>query len=421
MGLTPPSWIWLMHRPKTEEPAGDGAILTALGANIDFKAPEFRILIFAPVGRTAELARETLTRGGLVSTVCTGMDEFCGALTGGAGAALLLEEGLSSTANMRLLEGALERQPVWSDCPIHVYVANSEAPSPLVAALARSSVGRSVLLLERPIAPASLISVMRAALRNRARQYALRDLLTQYEESRAEADAANRAKGDFLSVMSHELRTPLNAIGGYTELIEMGIRGPVTAEQLTDLQRIRSSQKHLLGLVNEVLNYTKLETGTVEYNMEDVTVGEAIKEAEALVIPQATEKGLELVVGDTPTHLAARADADKLRQILVNLLMNAVKFTFAGGRIEVEAERVGECICFSVHDTGIGIPEDKIAAVFEPFVQVQSDLTRTQEGTGLGLAISRKLARAMGGNLTVESTVGVGSVFTLKLPAEGAI
>jgi signal transduction histidine kinase len=406
-----------MPHPPTEESERLGATLQGLGARADFGAPEFRILVFAPVGRTAELARQVLGRAGFACTVCAAMDEFCTAFREGAGAALLVEEALSSAATVRLLVDTLTEQPVWSDCPVQVFVANSEKPSPPLATLARLCAGRSVLLLDRPVPPGSLISVMRAALQNRARQYALRDLLAQYEEARAEADSANRAKGEFLSVMSHELRTPLNAIGGYTELIEMGIRGPVTPEQRTDLERIRMSQKHLLGLVNEVLNYTKLETGTVEYDIADVPVRDAFASAEALVMPQARAKGLELVIGETEPCLAVRADADKLRQILVNLLTNAVKFTEPHGRIYVDCERDGECICFSVRDTGIGIPEDRLAAVFEPFVQVRSDLTRTQEGTGLGLAISRQLARGMGGNLVVESAPGLGSTFTLKLPA----
>jgi signal transduction histidine kinase len=384
---------------------------------MDFGAPEFCILVFAPVGRTAELARDTLRKAGLAATVCAAMDEFCAGLRQGAGAALLVEEALSSVEAVRLLADTLAGQPAWSDCSVQVFVANSETPSPHLAALAGMTAGRSVVLLDRPVPPASLISVMRAALHNRARQYALRDLLGHYEEARADADAANRAKGEFLSVMSHELRTPLNAIGGYTELIEMGIRGPVTPEQRADLERIRLSQKHLLGLVNEVLSYTKLETGTVEYDIQDVPVREALVAAETLVVPQARAKGLELITTETERFLAVRADPDKLRQILVNLLSNAVKFTPAGGRIHLGCERAGECIRFSVRDTGVGIPADRVAAVFEPFVQVRSDLTRTEEGTGLGLAISRQLARGMGGDLGVETTPGAGSVFTLELPA----
>jgi PAS domain S-box-containing protein len=157
----------------------------------------------------------------------------------------------------------------------------------------------------------------------------------EVEEAYRIADAANRAKSEFLAVMSHELRTPLNAIGGYAELMEMGIRGAVTPEQREDLRRIQASQRHLLGLINEVLNYAKLETGTVHYDITDVQIDQAVSAAEHLVSPQARAKKITLVVNDCAEDLIARGDGEKVRQILVNLLSNAVKFTDAGGRIEM--------------------------------------------------------------------------------------
>ncbi|HEY7766984.1 ATP-binding protein [Longimicrobium sp.] len=237
--------------------------------------------------------------------------------------------------------------------------------------------------------------------------------------ARAEAERANRAKSEFLAVMSHELRTPLNAIGGYAELIGMGIRGPVTEQQHEDLRRIQASQRHLLGLINEVLNYARLETGTVRYDVADVDLGEVLAAAQALVGPQAQAKELSLAVARCPAGLAARADAEKVRQVLVNLLSNAVKFTAPGGRVELSCAASGSDVHVLVRDTGIGIAGDQMERVFEPFVQVRADLARTAEGTGLGLAISRDLARGMGGDLTAESTPGVGSTFTLTLPAAG--
>jgi PAS domain S-box-containing protein len=243
------------------------------------------------------------------------------------------------------------------------------------------------------------------------------------EAARAEAESAwhraneaNRAKSEFLAVMSHELRTPLNAIGGYVELIEMGIRGPVTPQQREDLGRIQKSQRHLLGLINEVLNYAKLESGTVHYDIADAPVWESLQAAEALVAPQARARGLTFVVGSCPRDLEVRADAEKLRQILVNLLSNAVKFTGRGGQVALSCTATATSVHFEVSDTGIGIPAERLPTIFDPFVQVRADLTRPHEGTGLGLAISRDLACGMGGDIQVESTEGKGSRFTLSLP-----
>jgi signal transduction histidine kinase len=218
-------------------------------------------------------------------------------------------------------------------------------------------------------------------------------------------------------MMSHELRTPLNAIGGYAELIEMGVRGPVTEAQRTDLQRLQKSQRHLLGLINGVLNYAKIDAGAVSYEIGEVPLEETAATCEALVAPQVRAKGLAFHLGGC-AGVRVRADREKVQQILLNLLSNAVKFTERGGRIELACTLApdGATVRIAVRDTGWGIPAEKLHRVFEPFVQVDTELTRTQQGTGLGLAISRDLARGMGGDLTAESALGVGSTFTLTLP-----
>ncbi|MDB4908215.1 MAG: sensor protein [Gemmatimonadetes bacterium] len=256
-------------------------------------------------------------------------------------------------------------------------------------------------------------------------RHAIELLLVESERARAdavlarrEAEAASRTKGQFLNVMSHELRTPLNAIGGYAELLSLGIRGPVTAAQLEDLRRITVSQRHLLGLINEVLDYAKLENGGVAFDTQRVSARDAMSAAETLLATQARAKGVSLT-SDTPSvDVSVLADGSKLRQVLANLLSNAIKFTDRGGRIDFFCTTDPRTTSFVVRDSGIGIAPEELERVFEAFVQVSADLARSQEGTGLGLAISRELARGMGGELSVHSKPGVGSTFTLTLPRD---
>ena len=244
----------------------------------------------------------------------------------------------------------------------------------------------------------------------------LRCLVGEAEKAWAAADAANRSKAEFLAVMSHELRTPLNSIGGYVDLLEMELRGPLTDEQKADLQRIRRSQQHLLGIINDILNFTRLEATEVHYDIIDVPVRAMLGDIDAIIGSLARTKSIAYDCVSPPNGIYARTDPDKMRQILMNLLSNAVKFTPEGGRIEVSYHLAPTTISISVRDTGPGIPPDMLEAVFEPFVQLDTGLTRTTDGTGLGLAISRGLARGMGADVVLESRVGSGSVFTLVLP-----
>ncbi|HJU87885.1 MAG TPA: ATP-binding protein [Gemmatimonadaceae bacterium] len=260
------------------------------------------------------------------------------------------------------------------------------------------------------------LAFLRAVAGQGAQAFERSRLFDAERRARALAEAANTAKMEFLTMMSHELRTPLNAIAGYSELIALGVHGPVTEQQREDLQRIQRSQKHLLGLINDILNFAKIETGHVHFDVTDVPVNIALQSVESLVLPQLRAKRLAYRFEPAREELHVRADREKMLQVVLNLLSNAMKFTPAGGRIDLETEAHDGAIAIRVKDTGIGIPDDKLEMIFDPFVQVSGSYTRTVEGTGLGLAISRDLARAMGGDLVAESRVGQGSIFTFTLP-----
>ena len=231
-----------------------------------------------------------------------------------------------------------------------------------------------------------------------------------------DSEEANRAKSEFLATMSHELRTPLNAISGYTELLKMGVRGPVNAAQIADLDRINRSQRHLLGIINDILQFAKLEVGQLEISPEDFSVDRALGDTKELVGPLLEEKKLSYTYRKGDESVTVRADRDRFQQIVLNLLSNAIKFTPQQGKITVSWHLNEDNVVIEVVDTGIGIDASQLDRIFDPFIQVQSGTTRTSEGVGLGLAISRDLARQMAGDITVRSKSQEGSVFSLILP-----
>jgi signal transduction histidine kinase len=241
--------------------------------------------------------------------------------------------------------------------------------------------------------------------------------VSQADAARAEAEAANGAKVEFLATMSHELRTPLNAIAGFVDLLDAEVAGPVSEEQGKYLARIKRAQGLLLRRIDDMLNFAKIDSGTLTYAVHTVVVEATLSPLVTLIQPLMAERGLTLKYIAPAPQLAVRADGEKCEQVVLNLLSNAMKFTKRGGCVEITCTREPDGVAISVSDTGVGIPRDKLGIVFEPFIQVDPSLTRQRDGTGLGLAISRQLARGMGGELTAVSTPGVGSVFTLILPA----
>jgi PAS domain S-box-containing protein len=258
-----------------------------------------------------------------------------------------------------------------------------------------------------------LVDVRRRRKVERARRLRAERLELVVAERTAELEHAQQLKDRLLAIVSHELRTPLSAIGGYTELLSMGLRGPLSDEQQLDVQRIRRAYEHLARIVDDLLNFNKLVARTLSYDIVDVALEDAVRGAWELTAPQARDHALTLELGAAPPVIV-RADGERLRQIIVNLIGNAVKFTGAGGTVRVSASADSRCAMIRVEDNGPGIPEAARESIFEPFVRIGTD--HGVPGSGLGLAISRDMAVAMGGELTVSSELGIGSCFTLRIP-----
>ncbi|MGQ0713013.1 MAG: sensor histidine kinase [Gemmatimonadaceae bacterium] len=297
---------------------------------------------------------------------------------------------------------------------------------PLIVPLALRRTAIGTLALGGPGARVSPDLTLRLAEEFAARASVALDnagLLATAVRARADAEAAqgvaeraNRAKTDFLTAMSHELRTPLNAILGYVQLMDMEIRGPLTDAQRADLHRIARVEQHLSHVIGQLLGFAKIDSGHLTYDLTDVPLDDVLRHVDELILPAMEGKRLTFEPERCDPALTAWADRDKLEQILLNLLSNAVKFTDAGGRITIWCEGTDQTATISVRDTGRGIPADRTGVIFEPFVQLDHGLTRGKEGTGLGLTISRDLARGMGGDLEVMTSLGSGSTFTVSVP-----
>ena len=234
------------------------------------------------------------------------------------------------------------------------------------------------------------------------------------------AEQASAAKAKFLSMMSHDLRTPLQAISGFADVLLLEIDGPLNDRQREDLRAIKSAGHEMLRLMNDILSFAQLESGRVEVSLRPVTVDEAVRRAETLLRGRFQARDLTFDTSASRGDLVMAADPDRLQQILLNLLTNAVKFTPSGGRISISSEEHDSRVLIHVSDTGTGIPAEKLADIFEPFVQVDHDASTAERGVGLGLSISRDLVRAMGGELTATSRVGEGSTFTVVLKTAAA-
>ena len=269
--------------------------------------------------------------------------------------------------------------------------------------------------------PAEFVASTRSAEARVAIELERERLLMDADRARAAAEAADRTKDEFLAMMSHEFRTPLNAIAGHVQLLTLGIHGPLTDAQRGALERVDRAQRFLLRLVNDVLNVARLRAGRLEYDLQPVHLADVLADLEPLIGPQLGAKSIAYHVSVAPSVVVI-ADRERLEQILLNLVSNAVKFTPSGGSVTIDcptraAHPAVTDRCFvRVQDTGIGIPLNRQSSVFEPFVQVNTTPSGRAAGAGLGLSISRDLARGMGGELRVRGVEGAGASFTLSLP-----
>ena len=405
------------------------SMVGAVGGERSPEAQAAGVALVMPTGSDAVVTERILGQAGFVTRSFDDIASACVAIATGVETLVIAEEALTTEARSLLVE-CLARQPTWSDVPV-IVLAGTRGPSDVLSPrLEALTTNANVTILERPVRIATLVTTLRAARRARRRQLEVRQYLEErraVEETlreserrlqlaREQAEEANRAKTEFLAVMSHELRTPLNAIGGYAQILALGIRGPLTDEQRRDLERIDRSQRHLLSLINDILNFAKLEAGRVDFDIEPVELRGVLESLEALVMPLLRAKDIRYSDRGRVCDAAVLADEEKVRQILLNLLSNAIKFTAAGGAIEIDCDGDAATVRITVSDSGIGIASEKLGAIFEPFVQLERKLATTHEGTGLGLSISRNLARSMQGDLVVDSAPGQGARFTLSLP-----
>ncbi len=372
---------------------------------------ERRVLIFAPVGRDGELTRELLARAQIGGVVCQSLDRVCEELAATAGAIILTEEALDDDAFPRLRAG-LDAQPPWSDVPVILFAGGlHSAPAPRSLSVIETL--RNVTVIERPIRVAAVVSVIRAALRARDRQYQMRDTLEALRAARVEAEAASRLKDEFLATLSHELRTPLNAILGWTTMLRHGQVEP--GRVAGALEVVERNARAQAQLIEDVLDMARIITGKLRVELAPVLLGPVVEAAVEAARPSAIAKGIALrtTIRNVP---AIHGDGGRLQQILWNLLSNAVKFTPTGGEIDVTVGVANAQVSVTVADTGPGLPPAFLPYIFDRFRQADQSVTRGHGGLGLGLSIVKHLAELHGGSVHADNRPGRGASFRVTLP-----
>ncbi len=375
--------------------------------------PQDRVLIFTPIGRDAELTRDLLQRASIGCVVCRSLGMLIEAFdAAGAGALLLTEEALDEPGFSELV-AHLEQQPPWSDVPVLLFADGHGTVTP--RAIRSIDTLRNVTLLDRPIRVAAVLSTIRAALRGRARQYEVRDLLVALHRARTQAESANRLKDEFLATLSHELRTPLNAILGWTSMLVRGQVEPSRFPRVFEaLDRNAQAQAQLTA---DVLDVSRIITGKLTLQPATVDLCDIVARAVDAVRPAAAARSVVLTVREPPACFVF-GDPDRLQQIFWNLLSNAIKFTPRAGSVDIDVTRRTNGIVATVTDTGIGIPREFVPFVFDRFRQADQSSTRAHSGLGLGLSIVKHLTELHGGTVSAASEgAGRGARFEVRLPA----
>ncbi len=379
----------------------------------DTPSDALAIAVFAPVGRDGELTSSLLKRVGIGCLQYSSIRAMCADGLDAFGALLLTEEALD-LPDVGTLQAALSAQPGWSDIAVLLF-AGSELTR--TAGYRHGAVAglTNVTVIERPVSAAALVSLVRTALRARARQYEMRDVLVTLHAAREQAERASRLKDEFLATLSHELRTPLNAILGWTAMLRQNAVEPDRVPRVLDI--IERNALAQAQLVSDVLDVSRMITGKIRLNPRPMSLASTVRDAVDTVKPAADARSVSIEFHDTGDPLLVHGDPERIQQVIWNLLSNAVKFTPHHGEVTVSAARAGTFVEVRVEDTGVGLTPEFLPFVFDRFRQADQSFTRAHGGLGLGLSIVKQVVELHGGQVAAASEgVGRGSVFTIRLP-----